>query len=327
MVGLMKAWSILFFSMAVLLAALPLKGQVNPTTAFYWENPYCINPAFVHAEASGHFTLSARKQWIGLKGTPTTLFGTATMYLEKYRMQAGIRIINDRIGFLNSSDVALSYAYALPLRNGSVNMGLQLDGQWQGIDRNKVALEEDNDPALANLPETRKKWNAGIGIEYAIEDYLRIGGSMQHMFSLFKKEEAIFSGVNYLYARYRTRIIGRAYRPTSYRTTASPGTWDMEWGVCLKQYEEEFQADAMVSLYLNHPTQREKFQFSLLGRSIGEIGFLAGIKLMSEVKVLCSYDYNFKAWKGYNKGTFEVLLSYSLFPKKCVADSGIRRRR
>ncbi|WP_301425329.1 type IX secretion system membrane protein PorP/SprF, partial [Bacteroides caecimuris] len=73
-----------------------------------------------------------------------------------------------------------------------------------------------------------------------------------------------------------------------------------------------------------HPTQREKFQFSLLGRSTGEFGFLAGVKLLSEMKILCSYDYNMRSLKSNTKGTFEVIVTYPLFPRKCVAD-GFRR--
>lgn len=52
--------------------------------------------------------------------------------------------------------------------------------------------------------------------------------------------------------------------------------------------------------------------------------FLAGVKLVSDMKILCSYDYNIKALKGDARGTFEVIVTYPLFPTKCVAD-GFRR--
>jgi hypothetical protein len=42
------------------------------------------------------------------------------------------------------------------------------------------------------------------------------------------------------------------------------------------------------------------------------------------MKILCSYDYNIKALKGDARGTFEVIVTYPLFPTKCVAD-GFRR--
>lgn len=303
---------------AAILVSTSARGQVNPATAFYWENPYYINPAFVNEEALAYFSLSARKQWMTLPGSPVTIFGTGTFYWEKYKTQVGVKILNDKIGFLTSSDIALTYAYSLALRDGRINMGLALAYQLQSTDRNKVSIEEENDPSLANILESRKQWNGGLGFEYASNTSFRVGISTQNMFSFFRKEGTIFSGTNYLYGRYRTRIMGRAFRPT-YRTSASPTTYDMEWGICLKQYEQEFQADGVISFYLNHPTQKEKFQLSLLGRTTGEVGVLVGIKLISEMKILGCYDYNIKALQGHTKGTFEVIVTYPLAPKKCVS--------
>ena len=299
------------------------KGQITPSTAFYWENPYYINPSFVNTDASAYFSLSARKQWFGLSGSPVTVFGTGTYYWEKYKMQAGIKLLNDKIGYLNSTDLSFSYAYTLRFRGSFLSMGLSLGYQLQKADRGDVMIEDETDPALDNLFGGKKQWNGGLGVEYIVTPSFRIGLSTQHLFSFFREEASIFGGTNYLYGRYRTRILGRLYRP-SYRTSASPTTYDMEWGLCVKQTAEAFQVDGVVSFYLNHPTQREKFQFSLLGRSIGEFGFLAGVKLVSDMKILCSYDYNIKALKGDARGTFEVIVTYPLFPTKCVAD-GFRR--
>ncbi len=264
--------------------------------------------------------MSARKQWIGLSGSPSTFFGTAVYYIEKQRAQIGLKVLNDKIGYLNTLDVSLSYAYTLAFRYSFLNMGLSLSYQLQDLDRGEVAMENWNDPALAVLPKERKMWNAGLGAEYIFNRSLRVGISCQNLFSFLKKDDAIFGATNYLYGRYRTRLLGRLYRPTPYLTTASPTTYDVEFGLCLKQYKNNFQVDAVVSLYLNRNTQKEKFQFSLLGRSIGELGVMAGVKLISEMKILCSYDYNFRSLKGNTKGTFEVIITYPLFPAKCITD-------
>ncbi len=98
----------------------------------------------------------------------------------------------------------------------------------------------------------------------------------------------------------------------------------MEWGVCVKQTEEDIQVDGVVSFYLNHPTQRGKYQCSVFGRLTRELGFLAGQRLLSAMKIVCSEVYNIRSLKGDTKGTFEVIVSYPLFPRKCVAD-GFRR--
>ncbi len=295
------------------------RGQLNPATAFYWENPYYINPAFVNTEASAYFSLSARKQWLSLSGSPVTVFGTGSFYWEKYKMQAGVKLLNDKIGYVNSTDVSVSYAYVLSFQSSFLSMGFSWAYQFQKADMGEVLIEDETDPALVSLEAGKKQWNVSLGVEYIMNPFFRVGLSTQHLFSFFKKEKAIFGETNYLYGRYRTRILGRIFRP-SYRTSASPTTYDMEWGLCVKQTEDDIQVDGVVSFYLNHPTQKEKFQFSLLGRSTGEFGFLAGVKLLSEMKILCSYDYNIGSLKGDTKGTFEVIVTYPLFSKKCVAD-------
>ncbi len=317
-----RGYTVCIFS-ALVLTTTTVKGQLTPSTAFYWENPYYINPAFVNTESSAYFSLSARKQWLGLSGSPVTLFGTGTFYWEKYKMQAGVKLLHDKIGYLSTSDLSLSYAYTEPFRDSYLSMGFSFGYQFQKVDRGEITIEDETDPALVSLFGGKKQWNAGLGLEYIVTPSFRVGLSSQSLFSFFKKEGAIFGGTNYLYGRYRTRLLGRVYRP-SYRTSASPTTYDMEWGVCLKQTEDSFQADGVISFYLNHPTQQEKFQFSVLGRTTGEFGFLAGVKLISEMKVLCSYDYNLKSLKGDSKGTFEVIVTYPLFLTKCVAD-GLRR--
>ena len=239
-------------------------------------------------------------------------------------MQVGVKLLNDKIGYLTSSDISFSYAYTLAWRDRYLNMGLSWSYQMQKADKGEVSIEDWNDPALTRLLGGKKQWNADVGVEYIIDQSFRIGLSSQNLFSFFKDGNSIFGGTNYLYGRYRTRILGRLYHPTSYRTTASPTTYDMEWGLCVKQTPDDIQVDGVMSFYLNYNTQREKFQFSLLGRSVGEFGVLAGVKLISEMKILCSYDYNFKSVKGDGKGTFEVIVTYPLFPTKCVAD-GFRR--
>lgn len=309
--------------MSGLLTVSSVKGQLTPSTAFYWENPYYINPAFVNTDASAYFSLSARKQWLGLSGSPVTVFGTGTYYWEKYKMQAGVKLLNDRIGYLNSTDLSLSYAYTLSFRGSILSMGLSLGYQLQKADRGKITIEDETDPALVTLLGGRKQWDAGLGLEYIIHPSFRFGLSTQHLFSFFREGQSIFGGTTYFYGRYRTRVFGRLYRP-SYRTSASPATYDMEWGLCVKQSSDAVQVDGVMSFYLNYPTQKEKFQFSLLGRSIGEFGVLAGVKLVSEMKILFSYDYNIKSLKNNTKGTFEVIVTYPLFPTKCVAD-GFRR--
>lgn len=291
-----------------------LKAQVNPETAFYWENPYYISPASVNLDYLAYFSLSARKQWAGLEGAPATFFATGTFYWEDYHTQAGAKVLKDKIGYISTLDISLSYTYVLRLSwNSFLNMGIAGAWQSQTIERGEVALENPDDPILSSDRfKGLKEWNAHLGVEYVYDKSFILGLASQNLMSFVKEEPYIWGGVNYAYARYRTRSLGRGFDAGHYRTRSFARSYDMEYGVCVKQYKDDFQVDGMIALYINRNTQEEKFQLACFGRSVGEIGVLAGFKLVSELKFLCTYDYNFKAIGKNANGSFEVMVTYPL---------------
>lgn len=305
------------------LGGVEVFAQWLPETSFYWENPYSINPASIRPDDAAFFTLSGRKQWEGIDGAPTTLWATGVYYWEDYRMQGGVKIMGDKIGYVSTFDVSVSYAYSLRLsRESYLNMGLSAIYQSQSVDRGEVAFEEENEEIQEHwFFENRQQWNTSLGMEYGYDGLVVVGVSCQNLFSFLKEEEAVFGGINYVYGRYRTRYLGRSFEQGRYRTRSIERSFDVEAGVCLRQYKHDFQVDGMISLYVNRNTQREKFQFSLLGRSVGEVGVLAGVKLPSELKFLFSYDYNFGSLQRFSRGSFEVMVSYPIKhrrDKKCV---------
>lgn len=310
----MKIALILTYITLSLIISQPCFGQSMPETAFYWENPYYINPASVNFDYAGYFTLGGRKQWTGIKGSPATYFATGAFYAEDYRTQGGIKILKDKIGYIGNLDISLSYAYTLPVqRNSRLNFGISGSYQHQSVDRDEILFIEGNDPTLVyeNLRNSNK-WNASVGMEYSYARQIKVGIACQNLLSFLHETDNMFEGTNFFYGRYRTRYLGRPLEAGRYRTLSIPRSFDVEAGLCVKQYQKHLQVDGMLSLYINRETQEEKFQLSLFGRSTGEIGALVGLKLMSELKILCTYDYNFNALQNLSRGSFEVMLSFPI---------------
>lgn len=160
--------------------------------------PLCPTIFFVldtyHSKA-----ISGRKQWSGFKGSPATFFATGTFYAEEYRTQGGIKILKDKIGYINTLYLALSYAYMLPVRHDSwINFGIAGSYQTQSIDRSKIIAGNDNAPILLDeILKGLKQWNAAIRIEYT-------------------------------YARYRTRYLGRSNEAGRYRTLSIPRSYGID---------------------------------------------------------------------------------------------------
>lgn len=296
------------------ICVLSVQGQINPETAFYWENPYYISPASVNLDYKGYFSLAARKQWAGLKGAPATFFATGTIFWEDYHTQAGLKILKDKIGYINTLDFSLSYTYAIRLTwNSFLNLGMAGVWQTQNVDRSEVLVDHSDDPIFSSARfKGLNDWNTNLGVEYVYDRSFSIGLASQNLMSFVRDEPYIWGGVNYLYARYRTRSLARGFDAGHYRTRSFARSYDMEYGICIKQYENDLQVDGMISLYINRETQEEKFQFSIFGRSVGEIGILAGFKLISDLKFLCTYDYNFEAVSNNAYGSLEVMITYPI---------------
>lgn len=289
-------------------------AQINPETAFYWENPYYISPASVNLDYKGYFSLAGRKQWAGLEGSPATFFATGALFLEDYRTQAAFKVLKDKIGYINTLDLSLSYTYSLRLSwHHFLNVGIAGAWQMQQVDRGKVVVENPDDPIFSSERyKGLSDWNFNLGVEYVYDRSFIAGIASQNLMSFVRDEPYIWGGVNYVYARYRTRSLARGFDAGRYRTRSFARSYDMEYGVCVKHYKDDLQVDGMISFYVNRETQEEKFQFSLLGRSVGEVGILFGFKLMSDLKMLCSYDYNFKTVSDNAYGSFEVMLTYPI---------------
>ena len=289
-------------------------GQQNTESAFYWENPYILNPASVRTEDPAFFSLSARKQWMGMPGSPSTFFATVTGYSARYQSQIGAEVLADRIGYLSTTDLSFSYAYRLRGGHwGGVSFGLagvyrMRDGDWS-----EAVFDWPDDPMAGQDWGIRaREWNVHTGMEFFFGRSLIIGLAAHNLLSFFREDDVLRGGVKYLYGRYRTRSLGRRFDANAYRTLSFPKSYDLEAGICIKQYEGEIQVDGMISCYINRRNQKEKLQLSLYGRNIGEIGVLFGVKIPSELKFLFAYDYNFSHFKGHSNGTLEVMITYPL---------------
>ena len=176
-------------------------AQQRPHYTQYVINPFIINPAIAGIDNYGDLKVSARDQWVGLKGAPRTSYFTIHAPLGKndYRLSstsfavpgenprgksywenytaadphhgAGFSIINDRTGSFNFFSAAASYAYHIGL-NATTNIsgGLSAGITTVNIDRtnhNFDGLGNPSDPAFGSvvteeLRKIRPQMSAGL---------------------------------------------------------------------------------------------------------------------------------------------------------------------
>ena len=189
-------------------------AQQQPHYTQYVMNQYIINPAITGIENYTDIRLSHRHQWMGFEGAPVTSYftahksfggsnmkGTATSfggeeggnargknYWDQYTAAdphhgIGVQLVNDRMGPLNTTSAALTYAYHLGLtEQTSISAGFGLGFSQMTLDASKLDFRHTTvDPSVYSSGELRKirpNFSAGL---YLYSSKFFLGASAQQI--------------------------------------------------------------------------------------------------------------------------------------------------
>ena len=269
----------------------------------YWVNPQYINPATIYDKYVAVFSMAARNQWFGFPGAPTTYFASGSTYLENFHAQLGMIVVQDQIGYTSSTNVGMTYGYAIALqRNWQIHLGVGLNYLSLNYDRQKVNLSDENDPDVYDKLKVESNVNADIGVEVTNKIF-KIGASSQNIFSLFSNVNMLQPNTNFLYGRYREM---------------SNDMINMGYGICGIQYSNMLQAEFNVTSYFKMPDRSglnenpDKFNIGMFYRTGREAGAIFGFDISEAIHVSYSYDYHFGGISRSSYGTNELMLTYNL---------------
>ena len=85
-------------------------AQLEPVYTQYHFNQYLINPAFGGLYENATISFNSRAQWYGLDGAPFTNTLTIESSIGDHAGM-GFRVMNDRIGITNQTEVMASASY------------------------------------------------------------------------------------------------------------------------------------------------------------------------------------------------------------------------
>jgi type IX secretion system PorP/SprF family membrane protein len=266
----------------------------------YWENLYTINPASINNSYAYAICLAARKQWINFPGAPTSLFASATTFIDNANTQMGIKVIEDRIAYTHMSYINMSYAYGIRVNDDwRINLGLAGSYQNLSYDLSQSNLEEGNDPAFYEKLLRVNNYNSDLGLEIT-NKLFRFGATTQNIFS------SLSSGSR---NQVNTNIAYLLYRKTSEQFT------DWGFGVSAIQYRKMFQMEFNATSFIKSHWQKDLLQIGGFYRTNSEIGMILGIDLSDMIHVSYSYDYNLSSIRLSSIGTHELMITYKL--KRC----------
>jgi type IX secretion system PorP/SprF family membrane protein len=146
----------------------------------YYLNPYLYNPA----EAASEYTyvfVNHRQQWMGIEGAPVLTTVNFNTMLDNTHSGVGIKLSSFKRGLLNTTDAALTYAYALGLSEKS-RLFFALSG---GAITNNIDIEGagTSDPALEDYLANNIQPAANFGMLFRSGSGINFGVALPQLFA------------------------------------------------------------------------------------------------------------------------------------------------
>lgn len=170
-----------------------LTGQEFSYYTQYMFNGLAINPAYAGSHDFISLTGDIRKQWIGMKGAPSTQ--TISVHTPVFNDQCGLGlvIVNDHITITSQQEVSVNYSYKLRFPTYSLSLGLKLGLNTLSSRFEELFLIEEQDDNFlyskrAYLPVL------GIGAYLKSKDYY-VGLSIPYVYKFVHKNYE-YSNIN-----------------------------------------------------------------------------------------------------------------------------------
>ncbi len=149
-------------------------GQQTQLSSLFTYNPIMVNPAEAGYNNVTDVSLSFRKQWTGISGTPTTSWLSGHTALNS-KMGLGGVVIYDEMAFIKNIDAKLSYAYHLKLaKDFKLSFGIGAGVQQSTISTSDVIADDYTDEILSNGNTSGILFDAQFGTLITFKEF-RLG--------------------------------------------------------------------------------------------------------------------------------------------------------
>lgn len=297
----MKNFKNIIGSLALGSLCFSAQAQQDPMFTHYMYNTLSVNPAYAGSREALTITALHRSQWVDFKGAPMTQTVTLHSPIGVKHIGLGLSATNDRIGPVNNTSLAGSFAYIMKVsEKAKLSLGLSGGVNILQADLNSLDLDQQNDPSFANNISNRVTPNFGAGIYY----------SRERFYAGVSAPNLIESNYSSLSQSNGTTLVGKSKR--HYFLIA--GTiFNLTDNLALKPTTlvkvtegAPIQADVTASFIIH--------KVLLLGlnyRTGDSFGALVGFDINEQFHVGYSYDFSYALrTPTYNYGSHEILLRY-----------------
>lgn len=152
-------------------------AQQQPFFSQFFYNKLIANPGAAGSTGLPTFTAFYRQQWVELEGAPVTQALSMNTPIMAERVGLGLTVLNDRIGFYNSTFAQAAYAYRVKIENGRLGIGLHGSMTRFEADLSKVRTISGSNTPTEDMMSTNYLFNMGMGFHYENERFF-VGASI-----------------------------------------------------------------------------------------------------------------------------------------------------
>lgn len=269
----------------------------------YMYNTQTINPAYSGSKGVLSFNTLYRTQWVGFEGAPKTFTFAANSPIAD-RVGLGVSFFNDEIGVSKESNIALDFAYTIPLNDRKTFLSFGVKGGLNllNVDFNLLNAINPNAPEFANNINNQLSPNIGAGIYLRQSSKWYIGVSVP---SFLETDHYDDTATSLSKERMNFYLIGGYVFNITDHIKMKPAA-------LLKAVDgAPLAVDGSINFLFN-----EKLTLGAAYRWDAAISGLFGFQLNNSIMLGYAYDYDTTEVGNYNSGSHEFFLRFELGTKQ-----------
>jgi len=294
-------------------------AQQDPQFTQFMFCKQAYNPAVVGTNGSICFDALYRQQWVNFPGAPKTgLFG---FNMNAGNFGVGLTVLNDQIGFQNTTMARLAGAYHIHIGNtGILSIGVDAGIYQTKINGAYIPPQTNNDPSIPNNSGTNSQNlnkmspDFGGGIYYTIPNKLYVGISSTHLGG-----EALTGSAPPIHnpgmVKLTYDVARHYYVMAGYTFNLRNGQDALQPNVLVKTDAASTQVDINLT-YMFKKMIGIGVSYRLQDAIAPMLVYKA--KAPFGLRVAYSYDLTTSKIKGYSAGTHEISIGFCLKPKDAV---------
>lgn len=277
-----------------------LQAQHNPNKTMFVFNKLQLNPGYAGSKNAMTVGAHYRHQWQGVLGAPRTLSAFAHTPIAGNRSGVGLSLTADEIGIFNTLYTNLAYAYKISFKNDTrLSVGFNALFEMSRFDWSKAELIDQIDATIPFDQTSASSVNFGLGLYYEGKDFF-VGASLPTLLrnSITSDLYNNFSQLSHLQTYY---FMGGYVFHLNNNISIKPSI--------LISYlpNAPFEADLNLSvLFL------DSFWIGASYRLEEAASLFIQVPVTKQLKVALGADYTLSDINQFTKGSFEVMLEYTL---------------